>query len=433
MERRHRTITLIGSGEFSESMAKVYRSILAPLAESVRAVFVDTPAGFEVNIDEISAKAVDYFSRHFSIPMQVASFKSSERATPESIADAVEKLVAADLILAGPGSPTYAIRQWRGSRIWETLIRRFNSGGQLVLASAAAISISRLALPVYEIYKAGQDPHWVPGLDLLSAHGLDLVVVPHWNNTEGGQYDTRYCFMGPARFEELARLVPPSTTILGIDEYTACIVDLEQEECRVMGSGQVTLRHSGQEEVYSSGSAFPLGRLRGATLRNTAQIRERPAPPAETEPDAAEELQRQVDTAYEDLAAVDAESGIIEASDRLHKLTQALHRARQAGLDERAREPAYRAARELALEIADRAVRGGMTPHGAPLIDLLIEVRAQLRESREFDLADQVRQGLQELGIVVEDTPTGTQWHRAMNGGQKSVGRRQRVESSGTR
>ena len=48
----------------------------------------------------------------------------------------------------------------------------------------------------YEIYKVGVDPFWAEGMDILGQLGLPLVVVPHWNNAEGGTFDTRFCFMG---------------------------------------------------------------------------------------------------------------------------------------------------------------------------------------------------------------------------------------------
>jgi len=35
------------------------------------------------------------------------------------------------------------------------------------MASAAALTIGRVTIPVYEIYKAGEAPRWLPGLDLL--------------------------------------------------------------------------------------------------------------------------------------------------------------------------------------------------------------------------------------------------------------------------
>ncbi|GAB6101927.1 cysteine--tRNA ligase [Thermococcus atlanticus] len=46
------------------------------------------------------------------------------------------------------------------------------------------------------------------------------------------------------------------------------------------------------------------------------------------------------------------------------------------------------------------------------LIELLIEVRAQLRKERNFALADKIRAQLRELGIQLEDTPKGTVWKR---------------------
>ncbi|WP_297499848.1 cysteine--tRNA ligase [Thermococcus sp.] len=46
------------------------------------------------------------------------------------------------------------------------------------------------------------------------------------------------------------------------------------------------------------------------------------------------------------------------------------------------------------------------------LIRLLVEVRAQLRKERKFELADKIRTELRNLGIQLEDTPQGTVWKR---------------------
>ncbi|WP_297091193.1 cysteine--tRNA ligase [Thermococcus sp.] len=46
------------------------------------------------------------------------------------------------------------------------------------------------------------------------------------------------------------------------------------------------------------------------------------------------------------------------------------------------------------------------------LIELLIEVRAQLRKEKNFALADKIRAELREMGIQLEDTPQGTIWKR---------------------
>lgn len=46
------------------------------------------------------------------------------------------------------------------------------------------------------------------------------------------------------------------------------------------------------------------------------------------------------------------------------------------------------------------------------LIELLIEVRGELRKKKEFQLADLIRDRLKELGIALEDLPTGTVYKR---------------------
>jgi cysteinyl-tRNA synthetase len=46
------------------------------------------------------------------------------------------------------------------------------------------------------------------------------------------------------------------------------------------------------------------------------------------------------------------------------------------------------------------------------LMALVIDVRAEARKSKNFAMADQIRKGLTELGITLEDRPTGTEWTR---------------------
>lgn len=46
------------------------------------------------------------------------------------------------------------------------------------------------------------------------------------------------------------------------------------------------------------------------------------------------------------------------------------------------------------------------------LMELLIETRSELRATRQFEIADRLRERLQDLGISLEDGPQGTAWHR---------------------
>jgi cysteinyl-tRNA synthetase len=46
----------------------------------------------------------------------------------------------------------------------------------------------------------------------------------------------------------------------------------------------------------------------------------------------------------------------------------------------------------------------------APFVELLIELRTELRKAKQYALADTVRSRLTDLGITLEDGPQGTRW-----------------------
>ena len=65
----------------------------------------------------------------------------------------------------------------------------------------------------------------------------------------------------------------------------------------------------------------------------------------------------------------------------------------------------------LGLTFAERADGAGASGAAAgPFIELLLETRTALRQSRQFEQADRIRDGLEELGVSVEDTPNGPVW-----------------------
>jgi hypothetical protein len=258
-------VALFGSGETSPSAHPVYDHVLSRLRPPVRLAVLETPAGFELNSERVAGRVADYIREHVrNYQPEVSVIPARKRGTPFSPDDSqvVASLWRANALFLGPGSPTYAVRQLTGSLAWYLLQARHRLGASVILASAATVASSTWALPVYEIFKVGEDPHWQVGLDFLAPFGLCLTLVPHWNNQEGGpELDTSRCFMGQARFAQLLGMLPRATTVVGIDERTALILDCQNELCRVMGQGGVTLLREGREQCYANKQTFSLGEL----------------------------------------------------------------------------------------------------------------------------------------------------------------------------
>ena len=142
------------------------------------------------------------------------------------------------------------------------------------MASAAALTLGVVTIPVYEIYKVGEAPSWLPGLDLLAAAtGLRAAVVPHYDNAEGGNHDTRFCYMGERRLRILEGQLPPGTFILGVDSHTALVLDLDRGTAAVAGLGGVTVRVDGRSSVIPSGSEVSIDALAAAARELAAGAR----------------------------------------------------------------------------------------------------------------------------------------------------------------
>ncbi|WP_162795053.1 hypothetical protein, partial [Nonomuraea lactucae] len=239
-------LVLMGSGETSPTMVEIHRSMARRLRAGARAVLLDTPYAFQENAADISARACRYFARSVGLTVRVA-----------------DGVAGADWVFSGPGSPTYALDRWAGGPVGGDLRARVRARrGITVLASAAACTAGLATVPVYEIYKVGAEPHWREGLDLLEPLGLRAVLIPHFDNAEGGTHDTRYCYLGERRLARMERELPPGTAVLGVDEHTAVLVDLETEAVEVAGRGGLTVRLPGSRTVLPAGTRTDLAGLR---------------------------------------------------------------------------------------------------------------------------------------------------------------------------
>ena len=98
----------------------------------------------------------------------------------------------------------------------------------------------------------------------------------------------------------------------------------------------------------------------------------------------------------------------------LFDLGRAINRAKADGAARADIEPAQAALVEHAgiLGIDMSAAEDSTQQDAAPFIDLLVQVRDELRANRQFAMADLIRSNLLDKGIVLEDNAAGTSWKR---------------------
>jgi hypothetical protein len=258
-------IAFLGSGETSLAGGRIFESLAKKISTPLRIALMETPAGFELNSAQVVGKVGEFMKTRLQnykpIVDVVPARKKNSAFSPDDPA-IIKPLLYANMIFMGPGSPTYAIRHLQGTLAWDVIRARHRLGATLVFASAATISVGAHALPVYEIYKVGQDVHVVDGLNFFADFGVHISFIPHWNNAEGGvDLDTSRCFIGMDRFAEWCKLVPPQNVTLGLDEHTGIIMDFESGMCEISGVSSVSLVSDCDPLMHPAGVSFPLREL----------------------------------------------------------------------------------------------------------------------------------------------------------------------------
>jgi len=398
-----RILVILGSGETSPTMVTPHQQVFARLGAQVPAVCLDTPYGFQENADELTDRLRTFFASSVGRLVEPVRFRSRHETSsdPADHANEMARLLSARWIFAGPGSPSYALRQWTGSAVPAALDARLalgGDGGAVVFASAAALTLGLVTVPVYEVYKVGEDPHWLDGLDVLGrATGLKAALVPHFDNTEGGTHDTRFCYLGERRLRMLEEQLPDGAFVLGIDEHTGLVLDLDTGIGQIVGRGSLTVRSGGRSWSTTAGSTTTLEEL---AARGGADTPPEPASPSSTAPTAAPTA-----------AAVDAAlatGDVTKAVEMLLRLEASSHHtdhddATAADRDE-VRAAVARLGAYAANAPVDRAAEVG------PYVELLLELRASARSDRRYADADAVRDRLDALGVDVRDTAAGAEW-----------------------
>jgi len=258
-------IAFLGSGETSLAGGRIFETLVQSLPRPLRISILETPAGFELNSSQVAGRVGEFLSnrlQNYNPKLDVIPARRKNGPFSPDDMEVCAPLLTSHMIFMGPGSPTYAIRQLQDSLAWNIIRARHRHGATLVFASAATVAVGAWALPVYEIFKVGQDVYSLPGLDFFKDFDTPLSFLPHWNNAEGGQdVDTSRCFIGMDRFDEWCAMLPEENTTIGLDEHTGIILDFEKRSCRTLGVSSVHLVRKCNPSVFPAGSDISFNEL----------------------------------------------------------------------------------------------------------------------------------------------------------------------------
>jgi cyanophycinase-like exopeptidase len=408
-------LVIMGSGETAPTMVPVHREVFAA-TPSGPAVMLDTTFGFQLNADELVSRTSRYFAESIGKQIDVATWRRRDD-------DALQRekslalLAQATWAFAGPGSPTFALRQWVDTPVPAALADVVRRGGTLVMGSAAVVTLGLCAIPVYEIYKAGIDPYLAEGLDLIGAlTGIEAMVIPHYDNAEGGSHDTRFCYLGEQRLELLETQLPPDVGVLGIDEHTALLIDLARKTAVVKGNHVVTVRRRGESREFPAGAVLRLDDL-AALLRGDEKLKSHATtttprvgewPESATGTSLSESTKRAC-AAFDVAHAARDVDGCVTA---ILLLESAIHDWSTDTLQSSDVDDARRALRAFVVRLGELARDGVKDPREAiaPLVDALLALRASARDSGDYATSDRIRDRLTTAGVEVRDTSAGAEW-----------------------
>jgi hypothetical protein len=269
---------------------------------------------------------------------------------------------------------------------------------------------------------------------VLAEVGLDVAVIPHYDNAEGGNHDTRFCYLGERRLAMLEPELPEGCFVLGIDEHTGVVMDLDADTAEIVGKGAVTLRRAGESFRIESGQTVPIDLLRtgpasiassaGAHVTGTYTLGSDPglagggesakasgAPRLDDarEPtslaDAARLHEARFDTALDGrdadgavAAILDLESAIVEWSRDTLQSDDVDH--------------ARAALRSMIVRLGSAATEGVRDRREVlgPVVEAALAARVVARSEKAFAVSDAIRDRLADAGIEVRDTPDGADW-----------------------
>ena len=110
------------------------------------------------------------------------------------------------------------------------------------------------------------------------------------------------------------------------------------------------------------------------------------------------------------ISAMDDDFNTPLALAALHELVKAINTARDNNATDEQLKPAQVTLRELTGVFGLRLLDKKGSGDADKFIDLLVEIRSEVRKQKLWALSDQIRDQLKSLGVTIEDSKEGTKW-----------------------
>ena len=113
------------------------------------------------------------------------------------------------------------------------------------------------------------------------------------------------------------------------------------------------------------------------------------------------------------LKAMDDDFNTAGALGHIFDLVRIINQARDLSLPDKDLQPAQSQIIELTSVLGLRVMEtsDGESGEITPFVDLLIEIRNELRNQKQWSLSDQIRDRLAALNVIIEDGKSGSSWH----------------------
>src|SRR5262249_25647240 len=128
-------------------------------------------------------------------------------------------------------------------------------------------------------------------------------------------------------------------------------------------------------------------------------------------PEAASALSTQTESTHQAFTnAMDDDFNTPLALAELYELVKAINTACDNSATDEQIQPAQATLRELTGVLGLRLQEKQGSGDADKFIDLLVEVRSEVRKQKLWQLSDLIRERLKEQGVVIEDSKEGSKW-----------------------